>query len=125
MDRIERHYYLNQLIEKRDNGRVNDHWNRPHDLMIFPAIALRPRLLHLRMLLLPSAEQFGNRQIPSMPKASGRSFVHHGTGVVAVEVVQLLANGVTTADTLRVVRRLHFEAVPAHPGKVRLVRRLL
>ena len=24
MDRIERHYYLNQLIEKRDNGRVND-----------------------------------------------------------------------------------------------------
>ena len=32
MDRIERHYYLNQLIEKRDNGRVNDHWNRPHDL---------------------------------------------------------------------------------------------
>ena len=38
MDRIERHYYLNQLIEKRDNGRVNDHWNRPHDLLLSFAI---------------------------------------------------------------------------------------
>ena len=55
-----------------------------------------------------------------MPELLGRRLVHDGAGVIAVEVVELLADGVAPAYTLAVVGRLYLEAVLTHLGKVRL-----
>ena len=55
-----------------------------------------------------------------MTELLGRCLVHDGAGIVAVEVVEFLANGITSANALTIVGRLHLETVPPHFSKVRL-----